>query len=433
MGSANDDGDVGDPVLAVDRTSRIVYLAGTSSRNAGHKGIPLWTSTDGGVTFTNPVNVRTDINYTDKPWIAVDNAANSGLHDLYLTCTQNSGSPRRNWLTVSADGLLNNWTTASSPTHVRSIDDAAEPGLTVFDLSCPIVVIGSDHVGYVFWIERTSDSRTWLRVRKALNRGTALGAVNKVSEILSTGSPLGNFALKRTDNPVVTDDTFRAYPFPVPAVNPSPSKWNHLYVAYADKGEATGDNTDIFLVRSINGGDTWPSVWKQRVNSSPGVADKDQWMPVLAVKPDGTKLFVAWYDRRNDPNNSLIEVYGRWGNIATDGTVSFGTEFKISTASFPPVFAGTLPGNLIQGHYDPAYPPEGVNLNWWYPGWPLVGEYGEPVLTESTYIRHVGEYDGAWAEGQWVYVTWTDNRLLSAGTSFARSQRDIRLVKMTWP
>lgn len=231
----------------------------------------------------------------------------------------------------------------------------------------------------------------------------------------------------------VADDTFRAYPFPVPAVNPSPSKWNHLYVAYADKGEATGDNTDIFLVRSINGGDTWPSVWKQRVNSSPGVADKDQWMPVLAVKPDGTKLFVAWYDRRNDPNNSLIEVYGRWGNIATDGTVSFGTEFKISTASFPPVFAGTLPGNLIQGHYDPAYPPEGVNLNWWYPGWPLVGEYGEPVLTESTYIRHVGEYDGAWAEGQWVYVTWTDNRLLSAGTSFARSQRDIRLVKMTWP
>ncbi len=34
-------------------------------------------------------------------------------------------------------------------------------------------------------------------------------------------------------------------------------------------------------------------------------------MPVLAVKPDGTQLFMAWYDRRNDANNSLIEVYGR--------------------------------------------------------------------------------------------------------------------------
>jgi len=38
----------------------------------------------------------------------------------------------------------------------------------------------------------------------------------------------------------------------------------------------------------------------------------DQWMPVLAVKPDGTQLFMAWYDRRNDTNNSLIDVYGRW-------------------------------------------------------------------------------------------------------------------------
>jgi hypothetical protein len=35
----------------------------------------------------------------------------------------------------------------------------------------------------------------------------------------------------------------------------------------------------------------------------------DQWMPVIAIKPVGNKLFVAWYDRRNDTsNNSLIDV-----------------------------------------------------------------------------------------------------------------------------
>ena len=41
-------------------------------------------------------------------------------------------------------------------------------------------------------------------------------------------------------------------------------------------------------------------------------------MQVLAVKPDGTQLFVAWYDRRNNPNNSLIDFCGRWGRCSLD-------------------------------------------------------------------------------------------------------------------
>lgn len=67
-----------------------------------------------------------------------------------------------------------------------------------------------------------------------------------------------------------------------------------------------------------------------------------QWMPVLAVKPDGTQLFMAWYDRRNDTNNSLMDLHGRFGTIATNGDVTFATnDFRITTTNFPPVFAGT--------------------------------------------------------------------------------------------
>jgi len=152
-------------------------------------------------------------------------------------------------------------------------------------------------------------------------------------------------------------------------------------------------------------------------------------MPVVAVKPDGTKLFIAWYDRRNDANNSLIDVYGRWGTIAADGTVTLGPEFRITTTSFPPVFAGTLADNRTNGHYDPVYPPGQLNLLWWYQEWP-----SDPSeVTDATYIGHVGEYNGAWAEGQYVYMTWTDNRLVSSGTLFSRNQSDIRLVRVTWP
>jgi hypothetical protein len=93
----------------------------------------------------------------------------------------------------------------------------------------------------------------------------------------------------------------------------------------------------------------------------------DQWMPVLAVNPDETQLFLAWYDPRNDTNNSPIDVYGRFATIAANGDVSFPTnDFCITTTNFPPVFAGTLTSNTNNGHYDPVYPPGNANLHWHY-------------------------------------------------------------------
>ena len=38
----------------------------------------------------------------------------------------------------------------------------------------------------------------------------------------------------------------------------------------------------------------------------------DHRTPVLAVRPDGNKLFIAWYDRQNDPNNSLVKGVARY-------------------------------------------------------------------------------------------------------------------------
>ena len=191
-----------------------------------------------------------------------------------------------------------------------------------------------------------------------------------------------------------------------------------------------GDKADVFFVRSTDGGASWTN--PVPVNT---VWTNDQWMPVLAVKPDGTQLFIAWYDRRNDTNNSLIDFYGRWATVATNGEVTFGTEFKISTTNFPPVFAGTLTVNTNQGHYDPVYPPGGVNLNWWYPEWPAPppSPDQDPNVTVPAYIGHVGEYNGAVADPNYVYLTWTDYRLPSAGTLYPRNQSDIRFVRIAWP
>jgi len=248
--------------------------------------------------------------------------------------------------------------------------------------------------------------------------GTAAAAAKVMKSLMRTS------VLKRS-NSAADDDTFRTPPFPVPAVNPATNKTGHLYVAYADGGTNANDKADIFFTSSIDSGTNWTS--PLRVNTD--ATTNDQWMPVLAVKPDGTQLFMAWYDRRNDANNSLIELYGRFGTIATNGSVSFGSEFVISTTNFPPVFAGTLTSNTNQGHYDPVYPPGGVNLNWWYSEWPT----NTTELTHNSYAGHVGEYNGVWADAERVYMTWTDCRLKSLATIFTRNQSDIRFVKINWP
>jgi hypothetical protein len=144
-------------------------------------------------------------------------------------------------------------------------------------------------------------------------------------------------------------------------------------------------------------------------------------------------LFLAWYDRRNDTNNSLIDLYGRWGVIATNGDVSFGTEFCISTTNFPPVFAGTDTNNVPDGHYDPVCPRNDVNLHWWYPEWPTDTPPEQYYRTGDSYIGHVGEYNGLFADDQCVTVTWTDYRLASTGMLAVRNQSDIRLVRIRWP
>ena len=143
-GPKDNDGDAGDPVLAVDQTSGIVYLAGTSPRNNGSNGIPVWKSTDGGVTFSSPVIAREDMLWTDKPWIAVDNGTGTGQHDVYLTCTKIVSNYLSNYslvLTVSTNGDLHNW---SAPVVIQELST------NVIGVNSAIVVVGPNHVGYVF-------------------------------------------------------------------------------------------------------------------------------------------------------------------------------------------------------------------------------------------------------------------------------------------
>lgn len=420
-------GDAGDPVLAIDRVSKIIYLAGTSERRPGaNKGVPLWMSTDNGVTFVRCDTVRPDIEYSDYPWIAVDDwPADVGYyHDVYLLIRTLDGDNGKMYLMVAQDGNLSasNWSKQELAGYGATMQTAA---------------VGPDHVAYVAWLQESGQfpNHDWaLQIRAVGNRGAnpnLLGSTPKtICQLASNDYATLKLFRSNSGN---TDDYFQVFRHPELVVNPA--KPGHVYVAFADKGVGS-DRADVFFTYSTDGGQTWLGA-PQRLNSLDGnpVAN-DQWAPVLTVKPDGQQLLAAWFDRRDDPANSLMDVYGRWGTIASDGTVTWGSQvFRITTESFPPVYPGTLPANRDPGHYDPVWPPNDVNLNWWYNTWWPPDSDWDVWRTAFTYADWMGEHNGAFGSSTHAFVVWPDGRLRSSRSAYCpdRSQLDIRMARVSWP
>jgi hypothetical protein len=199
-----------------------------------------------------------------------------------------------------------------------------------------------------------------------------------------------------TNNDVVNGDlgltysntnssSFRTNVWPQAAVNPVTGD---IYVIYDDAPKGgIKDKADIFFIMSTDGGNTWST--PLRVNDD--VTTTDQWQPAIALTPDGTHLFITWYDRRNDPtNDSLIDRYGTIGAVSGHN-VTFAPNFRITDVSFPPAFGqDSALLALGQGNY-------------------------------------MSDYDMATADNNYFYTTWGDNR---SGDQWFANQPDVRFAEI---
>jgi hypothetical protein len=134
----------------------------------------------------------------------------------------------------------------------------------------------------------------------------------------------------------------------------------------------------VYFTQSTDGGTTWSAPLRINDDST----TNDQWQPVITVTPDGTHLFMAWYDRRNDPNNKHIDWYGVTAGVS-GSTITWGANFAINDQWFP------------------------VSVN------------KDPVIA----INYMGDYDQATATNSYFITTWGDNR---DGNSFCNHQPDVR-------
>lgn len=351
MGSLPGNEDFGDPVFARDNTTGRVYFTTLSTGNK----IQIFRSDDGGVTFLPAVNAYPGLPgptiSLDKQWIAVDNFAGAGQGNVYMAA-MDFGSTSGIKFTKSTDAGTT-WTPNNTALATGTVQGAW-------------ITVGADHSVYLFYLNGAGGNS--IRMRKSTDFGTTWSAATTVTTLVTTLSNGGlNIGTNRTNA------------FPQVVVNPVSG---NLYMVYNDD-VAGADRCNVFFTQSTNGGTTWSSP----IVVNDDATTRDNWQPSLAITPDGSRLFVGFYDRRNDPANTLIEYFG--ANAAISGaTVTFGRNYKISTASF------------------------GV----------VVGV--DPVIN-TTYM---GDYDSAGADNSFFYAVWGDNRDNSLGR--AGKQANVRIAKI---
>ena len=333
-------GDAGDPVLARNETTGRIYFSTLGFSGSGT--IQMFRSDDNGVSWMAPVNATPGGSNEDKQWHIVDNFAGPGNGNVYLMSRRFGGSP----------GIYMFRSTDQGNTFIPS------GGVNIFSGGQgAFVEVGPDHSVYAFYY----NGSTSILVRKSTDFGATFGPAVTIFNGIS-GGVNGDHGLTGLRQGTSTYSSFRSNAFPHVAVNPVSG---HLYVTFANN-PAGIDKADVYLTISTDGGATWTA--PQRVNDD--VTTTDQWMPAIAVTPNGNRIGIFYYSRQEDPtNNNLFKYYGRIG-VISGSAVNFDPSFAISdVASLP--------------------------------------EFGRDAVINSVYM---GDYNHAAATSDAFHVVWADNR-----------------------
>lgn len=301
----------GDPVVDIDAKGKFYFFhLSNPKKDDGYyiDRIVLQTSTDKGLSWTS----GTGIGYyppkqQDKPWCFI----NPNNNHVYLGWTQfdKYGSKKKKdysniYFSKSKDEGLS-W---SAPVKVNN-----EPGDCRDDdktMEGAMIELDANGKLYCCWAGKRG-----IYFNSSMNEGDTWSRREQVIEKLDAGWNINISGLDRANG------------FPILKVDRSPSIFNNtLYVAFADQRNGKG-NTDIYLKKSTDGGNTWSEAKKVNQDDS----QREQFGMWFDIDQRTGILYFSYYDRRYTEGDAT-DVFLSYSK---DGGDTF-YDVKLNEKSFTP-------------------------------------------------------------------------------------------------
>jgi len=278
-------------------------------------------STNGGISWNNPVNAINALIQPDKPidrpWIVCDQSNSTFSGRLYLVSKSYYAAtpPQKIWISISSD-------TANTFSPIVRLDNPVTTGTLTNIMGTP--TIGADGTFYCAYASYDISQNPFPRFvcTKSTDGGNTFSQYTIAYPV--TGSQ-------------ITDTLYQgSY-----SLSANPTIAGNLIFQAVD---ARNGDADILSLYSTNGGQNWSST-PIRVNDDAISNGFGQDMSWGTFSPNGIYA-VAWRDRRNGITNdtSDFEVYT---SISVDGGQSFGPNFCLS--SMPSPFINQIRGNDFLG------------------------------------------------------------------------------------
>ncbi len=270
----------GDPVTRFDAHGNL-YFVHLSNPGNGYwiDRIVIQKSVDNGITFNQGTHTGVFPPHNqDKAWIAVDMTDSPYKNNLYVTWTEfdsygssNPNDSSRILFSKSSD-FAETWSYAQviSDKSGDCIDaDNTDEGA--------VPAVGPNGEIYVAWAGPYG-----IMFDKSLDGGETWGKDIFVTEQIG-GWDFGVSGVSRANGlPATVCDTSN-----------SPYRGS-IYVMFTDQRNGS-TNPDIFLIKSADGGETWGDV--VRVNND--ATQRPQFFPAIAIDQTNGYIYISFYDRRN--------------------------------------------------------------------------------------------------------------------------------------
>jgi Putative Ig domain/Bacterial Ig domain len=293
-----------DPSVLFDKKGALYYggvAFNAISGQAVDGSVFVSRSMDGGASYnrtvivaqgllTNKINV-----FNDKPYVAVDTSNGADEGRVYLSWTRFTSSRLTSIADIMVAYSANGGASFSTPTKIS--------GSTENQGSIPIVDPSGEL--YVVWGDISSST---IEAAKSSNGGLSFSAPTTVSSYVGIPSPLPN-------------SLFRTNSFPTASADDTNG---NVYVAWADYRNG---HSDVLFTRTTDGGSSWNSLIK--VNDD--ITSNDHFFPWMSVSSG--HLTIAFYDRRLDPANVMIDVFQA---TSANGGISFSPNVRVTDTSSNP-------------------------------------------------------------------------------------------------